>query len=77
MRKDIKLFLKKNLYNLEDIRHHFYDVWRSWKEWFAKINKIANIVTINIIGKKDKNRINWKVIYYLFGDSIIKRKRSM
>jgi hypothetical protein len=26
MRKDIKLFLKKNLYNLEDIRHHFYDV---------------------------------------------------
>lgn len=67
---------QRRLQNLADIHHHFWDVWKLWREWSDRMKKIASIVITSIIGKKVKNKINLKVIFYLFGDCIMRRKRS-
>ena len=56
---------------------HLKDVWKLCKEWSDKINKIRNIMNIDTIGKKEKNKEDLKDNYYQFGDLIIKRRRNM
>lgn len=57
----------KNL-KVEDIQLHSKDVWRLWKEWLDRTNKIKNTTITNTIGKRDKNKVDHKANFYQYGD---------
>ena len=41
------------------------------------MNKIENTMTINIIGKKDNNKVDLKDNYFQFGDLVMKKRKNM
>lgn len=78
-RKMIKIKRKRNHMNQEeaDTRLLSRDAWKLWKEWSDKIKKIENTTTTSIIGRKEKKLRVSKVSSFLYGDSVMKRKRNM
>lgn len=51
--------------------------WRLWREWFVKTNKTKNTTIISTTGRKVKKLRVLRVNCSLFGDSVMRRKRSM
>lgn len=63
--------------NLEDIRRHSRDAWKSCSEWFVKTKRTKNTTTINTIGKKGKKPKDLKDSCCLFGVWVTRRRKSM